>query len=218
MPALGQPRRLSQLIQFSFLKPPGFSWVEAVKTLLLSSKKPGVSLTNSFDQTMLTIIGCGNLNRSDDGVGVLVAQRLHKYLLDNPRPGVRVFDCGTSGVDVMFQARGSDELIIIDASQTGSESGAIYEVPGEELEQLPNPSYNLHDFRWDHAIAAGRQIFKDAFPATVTVYLIEAENLDFGWELSEAVAIAADTVVEQIISRHFSSSVAASAVGKGISI
>ena len=161
---------------------------------------------------MLTIIGCGNLNRSDDGVGVLVAQRLHKHLLANPLPGVRVFDCGTSGVDVMFQARGSDELIIIDASQTGAEAGAIYEVPGEELEQLPNPSYNLHDFRWDHAIAAGRQIFSDTFPKKVTVYLIEAGNLDFGWELSEAVAIAADQVAEQLIVRCLSASTAMSLV------
>ena len=161
---------------------------------------------------MLTIIGCGNLNRSDDGVGVLVAQRLHKHLLANPMPGVRIFDCGTSGVDVMFQARGSDELIIIDASQTGAEPGAIYEVPGGELEQLPNPSYNLHDFRWDHAIAAGRQIFQDTFPEKVTVYLIEAGNLDFGWELTEAVAIAADQVAEQLIARCLSASTAMSLV------
>jgi len=154
---------------------------------------------------MLTIIGCGNLNRSDDGVGVLVLQRLQKHLLENPIADVRVFDCGTAGIDVMFQARGSDELIIIDASQTGSEPGAIYEVPGSELAQLPEPSYNLHDFRWDHAIAAGRQIFKDAFPTKVTVYLIEAECLDFGWELSEAVAIAADKVFRLIVTLMSSS-------------
>ena len=150
---------------------------------------------------MLTIIGCGNLNRSDDGVGVLVAQRLQKHLLENPIADVRVFDCGTAGIDVMFQARGSDELIIIDASQTGSEPGAIYEVPGSELAQLPEPSYNLHDFRWDHAIAAGRQIFKDTFPTKVTVFLIEAACLDFGWELSDAVTIAAASVFDLITSQ-----------------
>ena len=147
---------------------------------------------------MLTIIGCGNLNRSDDGVGVLVAQRLQTYLQENPIPAVRVFDCGTAGIDVMFQARGSEELIIIDASRTGSEPGAIYEVPGEVLEKLPEPSYNLHDFRWDHAIATGRKIFKDSFPTKVTVYLIEAQNLDFGWTVSAPVEKAANTVVQTI--------------------
>jgi Ni,Fe-hydrogenase maturation factor len=35
---------------------------------------------------MLTIIGCGNLNRNDDGVGVIIAQRLQQYLAQNPHP------------------------------------------------------------------------------------------------------------------------------------
>lgn len=150
---------------------------------------------------MLTIIGCGNLNRSDDGVGVLVAQRLQKYLREHPVPDIQVFDCGTAGIDVMFQARGSAELIIIDASQTGTEPGVAYEVPGAVLEQLPELSYNLHDFRWDHAIAAGRKIFKDAFPADVTVYLIEAQNLDFGWDISDPVEKAAEQVFQTLCRR-----------------
>jgi len=113
---------------------------------------------------LLTIIGCGNLNRSDDAVGVIIAQGLQQYLAENPHPNVRVYDCGTGGMDVMFKARGSTALIIVDASSTSSEPGAIFKVPGKELEALPEPSYNLHDFRWDHALAAGRKIFAHEFP------------------------------------------------------
>ncbi|ABA23552.1 Peptidase M52, hydrogen uptake protein [Trichormus variabilis ATCC 29413] len=148
---------------------------------------------------MLTIIGCGNLNRSDDAVGVIIAQRLQKYLAENPRPHVQVYDCGTAGMEVMFQARGSKQLVIIDASSTGSEPGAVFKVPGEELAALPEPSYNLHDFRWDHALAAGKKIFPDDFPQDVTVYLIEAANLDFGLELSPVVEKSADVVFEKIV-------------------
>ncbi|BAZ40403.1 hydrogenase maturation protease [Calothrix sp. NIES-4101] len=148
---------------------------------------------------MLTIIGCGNLNRSDDGVGVIIAQRLQQYLTQNPHPHVSVYDCGTSGMEVMFQARGSRRLIIIDASSTGSEPGIVYTVPGEELETLPEPSYSLHDFRWDNAIASGRKIFQQNFPRDVTVYLIEAANLGFGWELTPAVQNAANFVFAEIV-------------------
>jgi hydrogenase maturation protease len=74
---------------------------------------------------MLTIIGCGNLNRNDDAVGVIIAQRLQQYLAQNPDPNIRVFDSGTAGMEVMFQARGSQKLIILDASCTGSEAGEI---------------------------------------------------------------------------------------------
>lgn len=148
---------------------------------------------------MLTIIGCGNLNRSDDAVGVIIAQGLQQYLAQNPHPRIRVFDCGTAGMEVMFQARGSEKLIILDASCTGSEAGAIFKVPGKELEALPEPSYNLHDFRWDHALSAGRKIFGDDFPQEVTVYLIEAGNLDLGLELSPVVRRSADLVFAELI-------------------
>ena len=147
---------------------------------------------------MLTVVGCGNSNRSDDGVGVVVAQRLQTYLENNPCSGISVFDAGTSGMDVMFQARGSRVLIVVDANCSGSAPGSIFKVPGSELENLPAPSYNLHDFRWDHALYAGRQIFKEEFPTDICVYLIEVANLSFGFELSTEVARAADSVYESI--------------------
>ncbi|MEM6733328.1 MAG: hydrogenase maturation protease, partial [Myxococcota bacterium] len=132
---------------------------------------------------MLTIIGCGNANRSDDAVGVEVARRVRDRLAASTREDVQVFDCGTAGMEVMFAARGTEHLIIVDASKSGSEPGTIYNVPGEELEQEYRPSLNLHDFRWDHALAAGRQIFADEYPERVEVFLIEAEELGLGLEL-----------------------------------
>ena len=138
---------------------------------------------------MLAIIGCGNSNRSDDGVGVFVAQALLQRLRSIPRDDVRVFDAGTGGMDVMFQARGASRLVIVDASQSGSPPGAIFEVPGSELQRDHSPSFSLHDFRWDHAVHAGRRIFGDAFPSELTVYLIEAGSLGFGTELTAPVTV-----------------------------
>lgn len=147
---------------------------------------------------MLCVIGCGNSTRSDDGVGVVVAQALQKKLRAAPREGVRVFDAGTGGMEVMFHARGASSLIVVDASTSGSDPGAIFRVPGAELEALPEPGYSLHDFRWHHALAAGRKIFGAAFPREVTVYLIEAQGLGFGLELSVPVAAAALRVQQEI--------------------
>jgi hydrogenase maturation protease len=147
---------------------------------------------------MLTIIGCGNSNRTDDGAGVYVAQNLLKFLQTNPKENVRVFDAGTGGIDVMFQARGSSRLIIVDASQSGSEAGAIYQVPGEELEREREVSYSLHDFRWDDALYAGRKIFREDFPKDVIVFLIEAESLDYGLELTAKVKESAEKVIENL--------------------
>jgi hydrogenase maturation protease len=148
---------------------------------------------------MLTIIGCGNPNRSDDGAGVVVAQRLLATFAAKPAAGVRVFDTGTSGLEVMFKARGSRSLILIDACSSGSEPGAIFTVPGHELERRPEPSYSLHGVRWEHALYAGRQIFKQDFPEAVMVYLIEKQTLELGIGLSPPVEQAVDLVVALIL-------------------
>jgi hydrogenase maturation protease len=147
---------------------------------------------------MLTVIGCGNSNRSDDGVGVFVAQALLQRLHATPRDDVRVFDAGTGGMDVMFQARGASKLIVVDASSSGSPAGAIFEVPGAEVQREHSPSLSLHDFRWDHALAAGRLIFREQFPSDVSVLLIEAQSLALGLELSPPVHDAAQRVIEKI--------------------
>lgn len=146
---------------------------------------------------MLTIIGCGNPNRRDDGVGVVVAQRLRERLAG--REGVRVFDCGTAGMEVMFGARGSTHLVVVDACRSGSEPGSVFRVPGSELAQDHSPTFSLHDFRWDHALAAGRRIFADDFPERVDVFLVEAEDLGFGTSMTARVAAAVDAVVAQIL-------------------
>ncbi len=146
---------------------------------------------------MLAVIGCGNLNRSDDGAGVIVARRLSALGFE-PSPRFGIFDAGTSGMDVMFQARGTSKLVVVDACSSGSEPGAIFEVPGDALENRPAPSFTLHDFRWDHALYAGRRIWANEFPDDVTVFLIEAQTLGFGLELSGPVARAAEIVAARI--------------------
>lgn len=146
---------------------------------------------------MIAVVACGNPNRSDDGVGLTVLQLLKSRALARD-PLVRLLDAGTDGMTAMFAARGCRTLIIIDACQSGSEPGAIFEVPGSELTQRYAPGLNLHDFRWDHALFAGKAIFRDAFPDDVVVFLIEAQRLDLGLAISEPLAGAASKVADRI--------------------
>jgi hydrogenase maturation protease len=154
----------------------------------------------------IAIIACGNPNRCDDGAGPEVLRLLTLDQSDGRIGNVRLLDAGTDGMAVMFAAQGCETLIIVDACRSGSDGGAIFEVPGGELEQPPHTGFNLHDFRWDHALFAGRKIFREGFPTDVTVFLIEAEELDFGIGLSNKVAAAtrqvADRIREKIAARE----------------
>jgi hydrogenase maturation protease len=147
-----------------------------------------------------TILGCGNLNRSDDGVGVVVARRVAERLSADERSRIAVFDAGTDGMAVLYRARHSASLIVVDASRTGAVPGAIHVVPGREVEAVPPSGLGLHAFRWDHALYAGRRIFGDDAPEAV-VYLVEAADLSLGLELSPAVQEAATRVVELVLER-----------------
>lgn len=143
----------------------------------------------------IVVIGCGNPNRSDDGVGPHVISLLRQAGLPEHS---RVFDGGTDGMSVMYSARGATHLIIVDARIPEKSPGAIYEVPGDVLAAPPNQSLNLHDFRWDHALYAGRRIYGDDFPKMISVLLIEGKSLELGLELSHEVSLAAKTVAARI--------------------
>lgn len=150
---------------------------------------------------MIAVIGCGNANRTDDAAGLEVIRILHSRDAVRRRPDVHLLDAGTDGMAVMFAARGCKTLIVIDACRTGADPGAIFEVPGEALDSLPPHSLNLHDFRWDNAIYAGRQIFRDQFPSDVTAYLIEVHSLELGCGLSTEVQEAVQSVAHKIAER-----------------
>lgn len=148
--------------------------------------------------SLVAVIGCGNPTRGDDGAGPAVIRRLTAGPLGRMVPQVRLFDAGTDGLAVLFAARGCQTLIIVDACRSGAEPGAVFEVPVDELDTPVQPALGTHEFRWNHAVAAGRSIFGDAFPCDATVFLIEAESLDFGTELTGPVAAAAKTVAARI--------------------
>ncbi len=150
---------------------------------------------------MIAIVGCGNLLRGDDGVGPILIRRLWEIGCPS---FIKLADGGTAGMDILFQIKGVKEVIIIDACKTGAEPGTIFEVPGEEFENIPLPQQlNLHAFRWDHAISVGRWLLKEEFPKSITVYLIEVENIDYGMELSKPVKEAMEKLICILKEKYF---------------
>lgn len=146
------------------------------------------------------IVGCGNLLRGDDAAGPVAIRRLWDAGLP---PDVHCADGGTGGMDVAFQMRGVPLVVLIDACASGSPPGSIFELPGQEVEQLPPPTgMNLHAFRWDHALAFARWLLKDDYPQQVTVFLIEAAQTGWGEGLSPAVDAAVNRVVALLLERY----------------
>ncbi len=148
------------------------------------------------------IVGCGNLLRGDDGVGPILVRHLWERGVPD---GARLVDGGTAGMDVAFQMKGAEQVVIVDAAATGAAAGTVYKVPGAQLAELPPlQGLHTHSFRWDHAIAFARWALGDACPADITVYLIEARGVDMGADLSEPVEAAMETVIGLIEAEYLS--------------
>ncbi len=143
------------------------------------------------------VVGCGNLLRGDDAVG----PTLVRHLWDRGLPdGVEIVDGGTAGMDVAFKMRGRRRVVIVDASRTGAEPGTVFRVPGEELEDLPPVTgLNQHAFRWDHALAFGRWLLKDAYPDDVVVLLVEGASFEPGADLTPAARAGMERALAAVL-------------------
>lgn len=142
------------------------------------------------------VIGCGNVLRGDDAVGPELVRRLRERGLP---PDVQCADVGTGGMDAALLMRGAEEVFLVDACRSDSEPGSIFEVPGSDVERLPPPSgIDLHSFRWDHAIAFGRWLLREDYPARVTACLVEAASFEPGATLSPAVDRAVDALADRL--------------------
>lgn len=145
------------------------------------------------------VIGCGNLLRGDDAAGPVLIRRMWQRGLPD---GVHCADGGTGGMDVAFQMRGVPHVILVDACRTGQPPGTLYEIPGEQVEELPPiEGINLHSFRWDHALAFGRWLLKEDYPEKITVYLVEGAEFEISEGLSSPVDAAVDRLVDRIFAR-----------------
>lgn len=88
-------------------------------------------MTAAPPQISVLVLGIGNLVMGDDGVGVMVAQRLQQEyrFADN----VEIMDGGTLGLDLLPMLENITNLIMIDAVETGKKAGTCVRLYGEEL-------------------------------------------------------------------------------------
>ena len=142
------------------------------------------------------IMGFGNPVRSDDGIGCYVIEELKKRV--GEKDEVTILDMGTSAFEVLFQLKGHNRILIVDAViNTGEPVGTLFKVPAEEVMKVPeeDPMVFLHSLKWDQALSYAYRILQDEYPDDIQVYLIAVDNTRLEVELSDAVKAAGDKVV-----------------------
>lgn len=148
-------------------------------------------------------MGFGNPCRSDDGVGCYVIEELKKQIGEDNEE-ISIFDMGTSAFEVLFNLKGHDRIIIVDAVvNSGETDGTLYKLPASEINAAiqDDPMVFLHSLKWDQALSYAKKILTDEYPENIEVYLIAVSNLKLDIQLSEPVKNAGDKVID-IISKE----------------
>jgi hydrogenase maturation protease len=136
----------------------------------------------------MRIICCGTPYRSDDSVGLVVAERLHRL-------GVEAATCTGEVTDLLQAMESAEEVLVVDAVITGAPAGTIHEWTDGTTEFQRNSS-TTHALGVAEAISLARALGR--LPARTHIYSIEAKTFEVGGELSAEVRRAAGELVHRI--------------------
>lgn len=143
--------------------------------------------------TRVAIVGIGNRWRGDDGVGLVVAERLRGRVSS----GVELYEQDGDATALTDAAESADALLIIDSTSTGADPGTVtrFDVSERELHERPFRS-STHVIGLGESLELARALGR--LPLRVVVIGIEGGDFSVGEGLSPAVEKAISGVVETI--------------------
>ena len=146
------------------------------------------------DQPLVLVVGIGNPDRGDDGVGPAIARRLRVRVPSE----ARVLERSGDPLALIDDWDGIPSVIVVDAVAPIGEPGRIHRF---DLTDGPVPiafaPRSTHAFGVAETVELARSLGR--LPGDLVVYLVEGERFTTGAPLSPAVAKAVDEVAELII-------------------
>lgn len=146
------------------------------------------------DPTVL-VLGIGNLVMTDDGVGVVVVQRLQReYRLP---AYVDVMDGGTLGLDILPRLEGIGRLIVVDAVETGGEPGTCTRLAGDEIPLALETKISPHQMGLKDLLTVARLM--GHAPSEMVLVGVQPDSIEMGTDLTPAVAAQVDTMLAAVV-------------------
>jgi hydrogenase maturation protease len=147
------------------------------------------------------VIGLGNPNLGDDGVGWRVAEEISRRTADNPAVEV---DCSSlGGLSLMERLTGSRHVVLIAANHTGLRPvGSLSRFTLSDLPDAPSAhSASADEILLRNALSVGRgmNILLPRDEDVLIVAIETANDCDFSQELSPLVAAAVPLAVNLIL-------------------
>ena len=142
----------------------------------------------------MLVIGIGNTMRRDDGVGILVVERLAVAIAPHAADIVTMDGESTRLIEAWA---GADRAVVVDAMRGGESAGSVRRI---EVGRDALPSWAVgassHHAGLAEAVDLGRAL--DRLPAHLVIYGVEAHDVSPGEGLSPAVENAMPDLVQRL--------------------
>lgn len=137
------------------------------------------------------VVGLGNLDRGDDAVGLVVAERLAQQEVDAV---IRAWQ--GSDLDLLDLWDGFDRVVVVDAARTGDAPGTIVVATGEEM-LAPRGGGASHAFGLPETLRLAERLGR--LPGFVELRLVVVgDHASHGAPLTPPVARAAARLVRDL--------------------
>lgn len=141
------------------------------------------------------ILGLGNVLMTDEAVGAAVLATL-KPVADAD-PSIELMDGGTLSFTLAGPIGEAAWLIVVDAARMGQAPGTVRVLEGDAMDaQLSQHANNVHEVSLSDLFDIAR--LTDSLPARRALVGVEPAAVDWGSELSPAVAAAVPMAVAEV--------------------
>jgi hydrogenase maturation protease len=146
------------------------------------------------DQKSILVVGIGNPYRSDDKIGLMIADQLRKIL---PKQ-VEVISHNSDSLSLIDLWKKFDCVYLVDAISSGGAPGKVYrfDAISKPLPKHFFKNYSTHSFDIPETIALAKNL--DSLPDNLIIYGVESKNFRMGSKVSDEVLEAGSKVSRYI--------------------
>jgi len=148
------------------------------------------------------VIGLGNPLRQDDGIGLLLLNKLIEKKNQFPEH-IEFIDGGTGGMKLLHLLARFDRVIVIDAINFNGEAGESKSFTIEEVIDHENTTnLSTHESDFSKILQLSKELKE--IPQEVHIYGIQPKDTNFGEKLSIELKEKIDSYLNELTSNIFS--------------
>lgn len=146
---------------------------------------------------VVRVICLGNELVRDDGIGIRIGRVLKRLELP---PNITVELRGTAGLELLDELRPDEELILVDASQTGETPGTCTVLEMSQAASLAQDPFCCHGMGLAEVLRIASTLYPERLPPRAAVVVVEGVDFEsYELTLTESVQEALPDAVETVL-------------------